>query len=253
MSFKLFFNVYKKKIILGLCAFVCLCLLLIVLLISNRYNAEEIEYVNDFPASEESTIINETVANDIVENEIHIDVKGAVKNPGVYVLKDNARVLDAIEAAGGLLKSAYTRYLNLSKVLKDEYVVLVNTKAEIDELLKKVEPNVIVKEVVKEVPCESTPDVCICEEKLVTSEINETYEENKTENTQESFTANSKVNINTATINELMTLEGVGESKAKKIIEYRDANGGFSKIEDIKNVSGIGDKMYESIKENITV
>ena len=64
---------------------------------------------------------------------------------------------------------------------------------------------------------------------------------------------NGVVNINTASIDELMTLSGIGESKAKSIIEYRSTNGKFNTIEDIKNISGIGDALFNKIKDNITV
>ena len=68
-----------------------------------------------------------------------------------------------------------------------------------------------------------------------------------------SSTSTEKININTATLEELQTLSGIGESKAKAIIEYREENGNFSKPEDILNVSGIGESVYEKIKDNITV
>ena len=66
-------------------------------------------------------------------------------------------------------------------------------------------------------------------------------------------TQSDKVNINKASIEELMTLTGVGESKAKAIVDYREENGNFKSIEEIKNVSGIGDALYENIKEGITI
>ena len=66
-------------------------------------------------------------------------------------------------------------------------------------------------------------------------------------------TQTSKISINNASLEELMTLSGIGEAKAKSIIEYREQNGGFNSIEDIKNVTGIGDALFDQIKENITL
>lgn len=177
------------------------------------------------------------------EKYIWVDVKGEVKKPGVYKLKENSRVIDAINASGGLTKKAYTKYINLSKILKDENVIIVNSTSEI----KKVSSGNNITEV--KINNNSKNSVSISESELITND-NVKSEEDNTGNSLES---NQKVNINTATKEELMKLSNIGESKAEKIIDYRMANGNFNSIEDIKKVSGIGDKLYDSIKENITV
>lgn len=177
------------------------------------------------------------------EKYILVDIKGEVKKPGVYKLKENSRVIDAINASGGLTKKAYTKYINLSKILKDENVIIVNSTSEI----KKVSSGNNITEV--KINNNSKNSASISESELITND-NVKSEEDNTGNSLES---NQKVNINTATKEELMKLSNIGESKAEKIIDYRTANGNFNSIEDIKKVSGIGDKLYDSIKENITV
>lgn len=177
------------------------------------------------------------------EKYILVDVKGEVKKPGVYKLKENSRVIDAINASGGLTKKAYTKYINLSKILKDENVIIVNSTSEI----KKVSSGNNITEV--KINNNSKNSASISESELITND----NVKSKEDNTVNSLENNQKVNINTATKEELMKLSNIGESKAEKIIDYRTANGNFNSIEDIKKVSGIGDKLYDSIKENITV
>ena len=177
------------------------------------------------------------------EKYILVDIKGEVKKPGVYKLKENSRVIDAINVSGGLTKKAYTKYINLSRILKDENVIIVNSTSEI----KKVSSGNNITEV--KINNDSKNSASISESELITND-NVKSEEDNTVNSLEN---NQKVNINTATKEELMKLSNIGESKAEKIIDYRTANGNFNSIEDIKKVSGIGDKLYDSIKENITV
>ena len=169
-----------------------------------------------------------------------VDVKGQVNQPGLYQLSCNSRVQDAILASGGALESADTSVLNLSKVLEDEMVIIVYSKDEVKSFSS-------IKEEVKkkEEKCENQTiiknNACVTSEKIV-------VEDNST-----SSSSNTKISLNHATKEELLTLTGIGESKANLIIEYRDQNGGFKTIEEIKNVKGIGDKMFEKIKDNITI
>ncbi len=160
--------------------------------------------------------------------EIVVDVKGNVKKPGVYKIKENSRVTDAIDAAGGLSKNANTRFINLSKLLSDGDVVVIYSNEEIEDAKKE-------DKIAVETPC-------ICEEVK-----NDACYKEETTNT------NGKININTATINELMTLTGIGESKAKLIIEYRTQNGNFKDIKDIMKVKGISETLFSKFKENITI
>lgn len=195
---------------------------------------------------------------------IKVDVKGFVVNEGVYSLEKGARVIDAILASGGLKEGAYTRYLNLSKKLSDEDVIIVNNFEEVEKMKEKpTEANI------EEIYCETTNKACLIEEKIITStpleenkKSSEKLEETTTkpkENNSDTKDKDTKeelnplVNINTASKDELMTLSGIGESKAEKIIEYRSIHGEFKTIDEIKNVSGIGDSVYDKIKEFIKV
>ncbi len=172
------------------------------------------------------------------EETIKIDIKGSIVNPGVYELEKGSRVIDAINKAGGLLPDAYTKYINLSQILKDENVIIINSTSEIEEILNQK----------TEIICTAQNDACIKNEDLVTNDVEASNKENK-ELAEE---LNTVVNINEASLEELMTLEGIGKEKAESIIKYREENGPFEEIEDIKNVSGIGESVYAKIKENIT-
>lgn len=155
-----------------------------------------------------------------INEEVLVDIKGAVKKPGVYKLNKNSIVNDVIKLAGGLKSGATTDDINLSKAIYNEMVIYISTKSE----LKEKQNN--------------------------TSNIPSNTSENKVDN----ICVNpNKVNINSATVDELTTLNGIGEAKAIKIIDYRNTNGLFKSIEDIKNVSGIGEAFYEKIKDNITI
>lgn len=167
------------------------------------------------------------VDNNKISDFIYVDVKGSIENPGVYKLNNNSRVVDAIEASGGITEGANTRFINLSKKLNDGDVVVVYSNTEIENAKKD---NIIYID---------TP--CVCEE----VKNDACYKE-------ESNT-NGKININTASLDELKTLDGIGDAKANAIIKYRMENGNFKSIEDINNVSGISESVYSKIKENITV
>lgn len=195
-----------------------------------------------------------------VQEYILVDIKGEVKTPGVYKLPVNSRVIDAIEASGGLTKKAVTTYINLSKTLKDENVIIINKKSE----LKKIEE----KKNIEEIKINDNSSVSVKTSDVITNDVDKVKEEPTTEtitkpHEEAASPANessrklkketTSVNINESSIEELTTISGIGESKAKAIIEYRTTNGPFKSIEEIKNVSGIGDKLYDKIKAYITI
>ena len=194
--------------------------------------------------------INETVEN-IEVKKIKVDIKGSVVNPGVYELDENSRVIDAINSSGGLLENADTSNINLSKIIKDQNVIII------DSIKEDIEPQKIIEYVYKECECPKFNDACTKSNEIVN------YQEdnnNKKEETIDNESSNKKdnninkqVSINTGTLQELQTLSGVGESKAKAIIKYREENGLFNSLDDVMNVSGIGDALFEKIKDYITL
>ncbi len=155
-----------------------------------------------------TVLAEKTEVSTTQETVIFVDIKGAVKNPGVYQMKVGDRVKDALEAAGGLTEEADSQKVNLAKRLEDQMVIVVPK----------------VGEEAEEIPAGAT-----------------SKEEAK----------EGKVNINTATVEELKTLKGVGEKKAEAIIEYRKKNGSFQTKEDLMKVRGIGKKLFESFQERI--
>ena len=175
-------------------------------------------------------------------SKIKIDIKGEIKHPGVYQLEEGDRVSDAIKISGGLTENADTELINLSKTLKDEMVIIIYNKNEIEKLKQEQkEPKTIIEYIEKDCSCPDTiNDAC-----MKKAETKET--------TKETASKDNKISINTGTLEELQTIPGIGESKAKAIIEYREKNGNFNTIEEIKNISGIGESTFDKFKEYITI
>lgn len=185
-------------------------------------------YNND---NKEEIIIEEEVLEEVIVDEIKpivVDVKGAVKKPGVYELLEGQRVVDAISKSGGTIKGARTETLNLSKLLEDQMVIYVY----------KFEEEKIVCEEIVECPiinCQVPKnDACIEGEDITL------------ENEEKSI-----ISINNATSTELQTLPGIGEAKSLDIINYREANNGFIALEDLMKVTGIGEATFNKLKEFI--
>ena len=155
-----------------------------------------------------TVLAEKTEVSTTQETVIFVDIKGAVKNPGVYQMKVGDRVKDALDAAGGLTAEADSQKVNLAKRLEDQMVIVV---PKVGEEAEEISAGVTSKEEAKE----------------------------------------GKVNINTATVEELKTLKGVGEKKAEAIIEYRKKNGSFKTKEDLMKVRGIGKKLFDSFQERI--
>lgn len=154
--------------------------------------------------------------------EIYVYVCGQVKKPGVYTLQPGARVTDAIKAAGGFTKNAYSEGINLAKTVNDEEQLYVPSQEE-------------AKEYEGQAHSSSVPE---------NSEKESESNDGKT---------TGKININTASKEELLSLPGIGESKADRIISYREANGSFAAIDDIMKVAGIKTGVFTKIKKYITV
>lgn len=203
----------KQKIII--IAIATLMLLFIgFYIIKKANNSEYIELETEQNEIMEKSIIDEEKLEE--EQEIIIHVTGAVKNQGIVKVKEGARISDVIDAAGGTTKEADLSKINLAYVIEDGqkiYVPNINDEIDIESVTEEAGENVLEDDQIK----------------------------------------SSKVNINTASQTELETLSGVGPSTALKIINYREENGDFGEIEDIKSVPGIGDTKFENLKEDICV
>lgn len=158
-------------------------------------------------------------------SEFYVDIKGAVKHPGVYLVNENNIIKDIIDLAGGLKSNATTSNLNLAEKVTSAMVITVNTKSELTTL--------------KPSTTTTTNNKTECTTRII-SDCGNTEENSKL------------VNINTASKEELMSVPNIGASKADSIIIYRSENS-FKKIEDIMNVSGIGETLFVKIKDHITV
>lgn len=163
------------------------------------------------------------------KREIFVDVCGAVANPGVYALEDGSRVFQAIEAAGGFLPEASETYVNKARSLEDGQQVYIPTQEEVEQQLQERQGQAApVFQADGGVSALAGSDD-------VSDEIA------------------GKVNLNTADEAALTALTGIGASKAKAIIAYREENGPFSAIEDIMNVQGIKEGTFAKIKDEIVV
>ncbi len=217
-----FFQRYLQGKIVLIIAIVFLC-------ISNVFSV--CYFLNRSEKKEECICEDCSLLNDNIENieeveKIKVDIKGYVKKPGVYELDSGTIVNDLIKKAGGLKTNGTTENINLSKKLNDEDMIVVLSKTE----LKKQKTST-----------------------STTSNTSVTSSQSEISTSSSSLDAtNKKVSINTASKEELMTLNGIGESKALAIIEYR-TNAPFQTIEEVQNVSGIGESVYEKIKDFITI
>ncbi|HEM2743132.1 TPA: helix-hairpin-helix domain-containing protein [Streptococcus suis] len=194
-------------------------LLLTTFLIFSQPAKSDQTGLTDLPQLEQTSNSSESVEETSTEvseepSQLVVDVKGAVAKPGLYTLAAGARVNDAVDAAGGLTSQADPKSINLAQKLSDEAVVYVASK---DENIS-----------------------------VVTSTTASSAMSQEEKNT-------SLVNLNTATEADLQTISGIGAKRATDIIAYREANGGFKSVDDLNNVSGIGDKTMESIRPYVTV
>jgi len=156
--------------------------------------------------SEEPEVLEETMSSDdeCKEPLLIVYVCGQVNHPGIYELPENARIADAIAAAGGMTEAADPEYLNQAAVLVDGQKIRVPTPEEVKQ-------------------------------------------------EAEAQRADGRVNLNTADAKELMSLSGIGESKAEAIVRYREEKGGFRSIEEIMNIEGIKEGVFQKIKDKIFV
>lgn len=163
---------------------------------------------------EDTTIINE---DSIDRNKIIVEIKGEVAKPDVYQLEEGSIIKDLIDMAGGVTEEADLSRINRAEeLLNHELIIIGNIN---DETESSVVQN------------------------------NSTYSSNG----NNSDKVSTLININTADLEQLKEITGIGNIKAQSIIDYREANGGFKSLEELKNVDGIGDKTFEKIKNEITL
>lgn len=180
---------------------------------------------NDTPSVTADVPADNAEGQGEVSGNIYVHVCGAVKNPGIYELSDMSRIADAVDAAGGFTDKASENYLNLATIVSDGQKIVVPTKSEVKK--------------------EGMKDTGISDD-MNASVDNPAGKSDDSGN-------NTLININTAGIEELTTIPGVGEAKAKSIIEYRQKNGNFSCKEDIMNITGIKEGVFSKISDYIVV
>ena len=158
-----------------------------------------------------------TDAEEGLPETLYVHVCGAVNAPGVYELKTDARIYEALEAAGGMTEDAAADWINQAEALSDGERIYVPTQEETEESAQSVSGRW------------ADP------------------------NGNAGGSVSDKININTAAKEELMTLSGIGASKAESILKYRQEHGNFQNIEDLKKIEGIKDGVFNKIKDDITV
>lgn len=153
--------------------------------------------------------------DDEIESQVIVDIKGEVNKPGVYVLTTGDRIQRVIELAGGFSNDADEQQINLAQKVYDEMVIYVPEIGEIEGPLQLVQQPTV--------------------------------------NSTETNSTNDLIHVNSATEDELTRLQGIGPSKAHAILAYRDEHGPFQQVEDLLEVSGIGEKTLENIRDYIIV
>ena len=183
----------------------------------NSKNSIENDWSETEEATGEANVEKENEVESIpntLQTKIFVDVKGAVTSPGVYEAFDGERVLNLVERAGGLLESADKNNINFAMKVVDEMVLYIPVVGEQNSSLTGL------------------------------GAVGSLQEETATD---------GKINLNSATESDLQTIPGIGPSKAAAIMEYRDTNGPFKSVEDLMEISGIGEKTFEKLKEHIAV
>lgn len=158
--------------------------------------------------------------------ELYVHVCGHVKQPGVYKLQSNSRVYEAIEAAGGMTETAAFSYLNQAELLQDGEQIYIPSQEEVESGKVPREPGA--------------------------SDAEQNDSDSGAKGSEETST-DGKVNLNTATKEELMTLSGVGDVRAQAIVKYREEHGEFRSIEELMEVEGIKKGTFQKLKDQIKI
>lgn len=214
--------IIKNKKIISIIIAIIILIVIGIYFIINNFEKNENEFEISNIEFEENKI--ENINAEIEEkSQIIVHIAGEILNPGVISLDEGARIIDAINKAGGITNEADLSKVNLAYILEDAQKIYI--------------PNVNEKEIIEN----------------MSSEIVKSGSTQENSNTGEKLKNGEKININIATQKELQKLTGIGESIALRIINYRKENGKFNTIEDIKNVSGIGKSKFNKIKNDIIV
>ena len=232
--------------------------------LGNEENEQVLENGGEISSEETELVIEETIENGEVKdameegdataekNKIYVYITGEVNIPGVVILNEGSRIVDAINAAGGTTAKANVSKVNLVYVLDDGMKVNIPSESDLK--------NNSGFEYITMSSGDGGREDYSNERGTKSSETNTAGSSSSSANSSSgsgggtgSYKSYMVVNINTATQTELETLPGIGPSLALKIINYRKENGKFSSIDEIKNVSGIGDSKFENIKDFISV
>ncbi|WP_139892599.1 helix-hairpin-helix domain-containing protein [Bacillus sp. D386] len=176
----------------------------------------EINWTEESAIEKKNEDTEKLVAEPEVSATYKVDVKGAVQKPGVYEFLKGDRVTDVIQKAGGLKNGADSKQVNMAQLVEDEMVIYIPIKGE-------------------------------------TAEASNHTAGESSGNTVSAAKGDGTINLNKATSEELQELPGIGPSKATAILQKREELGSFKTIEDLKEVTGIGDKTFEKLRELITV
>lgn len=205
----------KDKLIIGL------IIALVALLANNFIDQKEVDFSNSkislFSSDDEFEETEETKedSNQTQASEtIKVHIAGEINKEGVYEVNNGDRLDDLVKRSGGLTKDANSKKINLAMKLEDQMKIYIPSIYDFEDETSSTNDNLLISD--------------------------------------KPSTETEKININKASKEELMTLPNIGEKRANAIIEYRE-NSPFEKIEDIKNVTGIGEKFYQSLKDLITV
>lgn len=204
-----------------------------VIVHGKEMQTQEVLQPNEDPSEEQNEKkkdeITPAAEKPVAPSPVYVDVKGQVQQPGLYELEAGMRVADAISLAGGALPDADLDQINLAQPLTDGAAVVIPSKTALTD---------------GQLPGHPLPGMLppLSAEAIGVTGTGST-----------SAKADSRVNLNTATAEELMTLPGIGQAKAQAILAYRTEKSPFRSPEELKNISGIGDKMYERLKDRIRV
>lgn len=193
---------------------------------ANQERQQTVWQSEEPPAAESRTEQEPELEPEELPPVIYVYLCGSVQLPGVYELPEGSRLKDVLELAGGFSGQAAKEYHNLARTVADGERIYVPTEAEVAELSVQ---------------------------ERVTGVADRAFTVTAEETARENAQGDNRVNLNTASLAELITLPGIGEARAEEIVEYRSRVGRFASEEELKNIRGIGEAMYERLKDRITV